>query len=115
MDFNFDGLPEPIRLPDEYLTVRQYENFQRFAVSRGEVPEDGLYMREAIAAILEDPDFVKRTESLPMPRASQLEWSRLYAHLGMLATGKGKTVPLAKASGTKRKRSVSEKKKSASS
>ena len=96
MDFNFDGLPEPIRLPDEHFMLRQFERFQLFVRQRDEVPEDPRYMREVIGAILADADFVPRTDALPMSQRNIAEWNRLAEHLSLLVTG-GKRDPLGNA------------------
>ncbi len=36
MDFHFDGLDVPLTLPDQYLTVRMYENLQVYAETHRE-------------------------------------------------------------------------------
>ena len=114
MDFNFDGLPEPIVLPDEHFTLRQFERFQLFVRQREDVSEDPRYMREVIGAILEDSEFVTRTDAVPMSQPNIAEWNRLAQHLSLLVTG-GKRGPLVKAPAKtrKRKRSASTRKPSA--
>ena len=116
MDFTFDGLPEPIRLPDEHFTLRQFERFQHFVRQREEVPEDPRYMREVIGAILEDSDFIARTDVLPMSQRNIAEWNRLAEHLSLLVTG-GKRDPLGKAPAKTRrpKRSATSRNPSATS
>ena len=47
MDFNFDGLDEPIVLPDEYFSVIQYERLERFLHKNSGEWEDFRFVLEA--------------------------------------------------------------------
>ena len=52
MNFHFEGLDVPLTLPDDYLSVRMYENLQAFAQSHPETEGQMRYVREALAAML---------------------------------------------------------------
>ena len=101
MDFIFHGLDDPIRLPDDYLTLRQFERFTAHVRAQGVETEDPHYMRELIGVVLEDPELCVRTDSLPLDAHNAQEWNRLAEHFGMLISGGKKIDPLA----PKRKRS----------
>ena len=42
------------------------------------------YVREAVAAMLEDPTLIERTDALPMPPANRETWEKFDAHLNSL-------------------------------
>lgn len=91
MDFHFDGLQEPLALPDEWLTTRQFENMQRFLAANEGEPEDFRFIRECIAALLGDPEFVARTDDLPMNPRNVAQWEAVNNHLAELMMGSTKT------------------------
>lgn len=90
MDFHFEGLDVPITLPDEYLSVVQYERLQRFLHKHAGEPEDFRFVRECLADFLGDPGFLARTDHLPMNLHNMKQWERVNNHLAALLTGSGK-------------------------
>lgn len=91
MEFKFDGLDEPIALPDEYLTTRQYETLQRFVHNHEDEPEDFRYVRLALSDFLGSADFMERTDNLPMNPYNMKQWAAINDHLVALMSGSGKT------------------------
>jgi hypothetical protein len=81
MDFNFDGLPEPIRLPDEYLSISQYERVERHLANHRDEPNDVRFVREFLAALLGQPDFLSRTDDLQMSPHNLAQWEALNNHM----------------------------------
>lgn len=90
MNFHFEGLDVPIALPDEYLSVVQYERLQRFLHQHAGEPEDFRFVRECLADLLGDPGFMGRTDHLPMNLHNMKQWEGINNHLAALLTGSGK-------------------------
>ena len=90
MDFNFDGLDEPISLPDEYFSVIQYERVERFLHRNSGEWEDFRFVRECLGEFLGDSEFLARTDNLPMNPHNRAEWEKINNHLASLFAGSRK-------------------------
>lgn len=84
MKFHFEGLDVPLTLPDAYLSVRMYENLQLYAETHPEVEGQLRYVRGALAAMLDDPSLIDKTDALPMSPQNRETWERIDAHLNTL-------------------------------
>ena len=84
MDFHFEGLDVPLTLPDQYLTVRMYENLQVYAETHPEVEGQLRYVRGALSALLDDEALIAKTDALPMSPQNKATWEQIDAHLNTL-------------------------------
>lgn len=84
MEFHFEGLDVPLSLPDEYLSVRQYERLQVYAESHPEIEGQLHYIRGALAAMLGDEDLLEKTDDLPMSPENRKTWEQIDAHIHQL-------------------------------
>jgi hypothetical protein len=90
MEFKLDGLDKPIILPDQYLSVIQYERLQRYLLAHKEEPEDFRFVRQCLAEFLSDPELLARTDDLMMTPHNLEQWEAINNHLAVLLTGSAK-------------------------
>ena len=91
MEFKLDGLDKPIVLPDEYMTVVQYERLQRYLHVHNDEPEDFRFVRECLAAFVGDPELLTLTNDLPLTTHNIGQWEGINDHLHALISGSSKT------------------------
>lgn len=84
VDFKLEGVDKPVSLPDEYLTVRQWEDVLRFFVKQGleEVDFTDMAILRQIAGVML-PEGVDLGD-IPMTKTNFQTLVKLYEHVGKL-------------------------------
>lgn len=84
MEFKLDGVEQAIVLPDEYLTVKQWEDCLRYfkGAQLEELEFDDLGTLRAICQLLLEKDV--ELAGLPMTKNNLDVLMKMYAHMGNL-------------------------------
>ena len=82
-DFKLDGLETAVALPEEYLTVRQWEDCLRYFVKDGKEEinfQDLAVLRQLTSILVPDVELA----DLPMTSSNFKTLSNMYTHVGQL-------------------------------
>ena len=88
MEFHFDGLDDPIVLPDEYLKVRQYQRLQKALVVHADLEKVDKFdhLRLCLTDTFDLPDLIEKTDDLDMTPHNRETWENIEEHIFKLVS-----------------------------